>query len=232
MPTGVWNYVYELPCDLKMSVEIKAYKTNFDTNISVDEANNGNATGIVTPTSSNNGTQPYCNTDSTMSNAHYVFTTTSTVECNIKVERAASTLKLPPPDLSLPPQEPQNHQNPHVPQQPVNPHEPQQPQNAQQPQPSPQPTPANKKEALTPAENESMLNAHNEWRQRNNVPPLKCSANFAQDWANNLAAQAFQFLMTYITHLFFMVGAIPVSVQTVRIGMIKSHGMTQKARKK
>jgi uncharacterized protein YkwD len=41
---------------------------------------------------------------------------------------------------------------------------------------------------------QEMLNAHNQWRKRYNVPPLRWSsqlASYARDWANKLAADGF-----------------------------------------
>ncbi|MDM8559963.1 CAP domain-containing protein [Candidatus Parabeggiatoa sp. HSG14] len=165
MSTGIWNYSYNLPGHLRMTVQVKAQRSTDDFNLYIYDPNGNEIAQDSSPDAS----------------AHCVFTTTSSGPYRIKLDRARGVggfgIKIVPGELSPPPT----------------------PHRASTPRYTPPPTkpaPSQKQgSGLSPAERDEMLNAHNQWRQRYGVPPLKWStrlADFAQEWAEYLAEKGFR----------------------------------------
>jgi uncharacterized protein YkwD len=194
MSTAIWNYSYNLPGGFQMTVIVKAQQADDDFNLYIYDPN-GNE---------------IAQDDSPDANAYCIFTTTSNGSYQFKLERLKGSggfsLKMAAGYLP-PPAPPQPRPSPFGSIPSIYRRRPSSPQSAK-PQPPPiQPTPkpyqpptpnqpvAKTKGGLTAVEMEEMLNAHNQWRQRYGVPPLKWSsklAEFAQEWADELAERGFE----------------------------------------
>ncbi len=167
MSTGIWNYIYNLPGHLQMTVQVKAQRAIDDFNLYIYDPNGNEIVQDSSP-------EP---------NAHCVFTTTSSGSYQIKLDRVRGVGgfgikivqgKLSPPSVSQYTPSASIPTSPRV--------------------TSPKPAPS-QRSGLSPTERDEILNAHNQWRQRYGVPPLKWSsqlADFAQEWANYLADKGFR----------------------------------------